>query len=223
MLCCPLLEVLNSRRITAEIRDAVICWSSDEPQGRAVSACVHRFRQYFERQSGKKEAPLEPLPTTGNAASRRKTNDAYSSSASLGTAPGKSRLSPPTQAAQFAADRDDSGHPRCERGRGGVLLSRPSRHTIEGELSSSSLCRDLVTDVYPKGLDVLPGVRERGTGTTAMFRLVAMCSIQKAYENRLNGQTKRAGTGRPGTLLSLSALPGRGVDLAARTAVTTAV
>ncbi|PHJ23599.1 leucine rich repeat [Cystoisospora suis] len=131
MLCCPLLEVLNNRRITPEIRDAVICWSSDEPQGRAVSACVNRFRQYFERQCGKKDLVLDPLPTStgteGNAALTRGKTGLYSVATSRGTAAGKSRMSP----------SPGLGPSESQPGRSGVLHSNPTRLTVAGRASSN--------------------------------------------------------------------------------------
>ncbi|EPR59294.1 leucine rich repeat-containing protein [Toxoplasma gondii GAB2-2007-GAL-DOM2] len=47
MLACPLLETLNGHPVTENVRDAVICWSSDDARGRAVASCVYRFRQAF--------------------------------------------------------------------------------------------------------------------------------------------------------------------------------
>ncbi|KEP61334.1 UNVERIFIED_CONTAM: leucine rich repeat-containing protein [Hammondia hammondi] len=88
MLACPLLETLNGRPVTENVRDAVICWSSDDARGRAVASCVYRFRQAFStrgmhgldlsgEEAGGHFGSLEE-PTYDSIASHSKTNTCLS-------------------------------------------------------------------------------------------------------------------------------------------------
>ncbi|CBZ53100.1 putative leucine rich repeat protein [Neospora caninum Liverpool] len=98
MLACPLLESLNGRPITEKVRDAVICWSSDDPRGRAVASCVFRFRQAFSTRGLYGMGELSPSEEAGLFVSAESRDDSSVPDPATKSLPGSRRAVSPRNA-----------------------------------------------------------------------------------------------------------------------------
>ncbi|PFH33405.1 leucine rich repeat-containing protein [Besnoitia besnoiti] len=134
MLACPLLETLNGRRITAEVRDAVICWSTEDPRGRAVTSCVHRFRQSFAAR-GKNCAGLcsDDDSVLSEKADQSVCRLVLSRASSSASTRGKLRVLPPRDSGELSpcSASSFSGRPGLARAR------RRDKEEACGEVSSA--------------------------------------------------------------------------------------